>query len=249
MADHRQLPHVRDYQLVHALTLLSRAAPTDKVLWGHVASVAKKHRQRMPFELLAGAAVAVPDSRGIAAVIAAAHRELRPDQQAVLAAFSGQTPSEQARRDLWNLYSQAYSKAQLRRAASRAASIHELLNIVRPGLTNGIGAGMEMLPQVSDDLDTLYRAFAEGGEFAEATGRGGYGYNEYAMETTRKARDAAKRVAGRLDELSPYRNSFSKAPGVLDELGPALAELASEITDIRQRLDGLAEDFGAAGPG
>jgi hypothetical protein len=108
---------------------------------------------------------------------------------------------------------------------------------------------MEMLPQVSDDLDTLYRAFAEGGEFAEATGRGSYGYNEYAMETTRKARDAAKRVASRLDELSPYRNSFSKAPGVLDELGPALAELASEITGIRQRLDGLAEDFGAAGPG
>lgn len=244
------LPHVRDYQLVHALTLLSRAAPTDKVLWGHVASVAKKHRHRMPFELLAGAAVAVPDSRGIAAVIAEAHRELRPAQRAVVAAFSGKTPSEQARRELWNLYSQAYSnlpEAQLRRAASRAASIQELLSIVRPGLTNGIGAGMEMLPLVSDDLDTLFRAFAEGGEFAEATGRGGYGYNEYAMETTRKARDAAKRVVGRLDELSPYRNSFSKAPGVLDELGPALTELASEITDIRQRLDELAEDFGAAG--
>ncbi|GAA1029116.1 hypothetical protein GCM10009565_58710 [Amycolatopsis albidoflavus] len=244
------LPHVRDYQLVHALTLLSRAAPTDKVLWGHVASVAKKHRQRMPFELLAGAAVAVPDSRGIAAVIAEAHRELRPDQQAVLVAFSGETPTEQARRDLWNLYSQAYSnlpEAQLRRAASRIASIQELLNIVRPGLTNGIGAGMEMLPLVSDDLDTLYRAFAEGGEFAEATGRGGHGYNEYAMETTRRARDAARRVTGRLDELSPYRNSFRKAPGVLDELGPALRELASEITDIRQRLDELAEDFGAAG--
>jgi hypothetical protein len=246
------LPHVRDYQLVHALTLLSRAAPADQVLWGHVADVAKKHRQRMPFELLAGAAVAVPDSRGIAAVIAAAHRELRPDQRAVLAAFSGTTPSEQARRDLWNLYSQAYSnlpEAQLRRAASRAASISELLNIVRPGLTNGIGAGMEVLPRVSDDLDTLYRAFAEGGEFADATGRGGYGYNEYAMETTRKAGEAAWRVAGKLDELSPYRNIFSMAPGVLDELGPALAELASEITDIRQRLDGLAEGFGAAGPG
>ena len=242
------LPHVRDYQLVHALTLLSRAAPNDQVVWTHVANVAKKHRQRMPFELLAGAAVAAPDSR----VIAAAHRELRPDQLAVLAAFSGKTPSEQARRDLWNLYSQAYSnlpEAQLRRAASRAASIFELLNIVRPGLTKGIGAGMEMLPRVSDDLDTLYRAFAEGGEFAEATSRGGYGYNEYAMETTRKAREAATRVASRLDELSPYRNSFSKAPGVLDELGPALAELASEITDIRQRLDGLTEDLGAAGPG
>lgn len=246
------LPHVRDYQLVHALTLLSRAAPTDRPLWTHVADVAKKHRQRMPFELLAGAAVAVPDSRGIAEVIAAAHDELRPDQHAVLAAFRGKTPTEQARRDLWNLYSQAYSnlpEAQLRRAASRAASILDLLNIVRPGLTKGVAAGMDMLPRVSDDLATLYSALAEGGELAEATSRGGYGYNEYAMETTRKAREAAKRIVSRLDGLSPYRDSFSRAPGVLDELGPALSELAVEITDIRQRLDGLAEGFGAAGPG
>jgi trypsin-like peptidase len=245
------LPHVRDYQLVHALTLLSRAAPTDHALWTHVANVAKKHRQRMPFELLAGAAVAVPDSRGIAEVIAAAHRALRPDQLAVLAAFSGKSPTVQARRDLWNLYSQAYSnlpEAQLRRAASRAATILELLDIVRPGLTKGVVAGMEMLPLVSDDLDTLYNAFAEGGEFTEATSGGDYGYNEYAMQTAQEAREAARRVVRQLDQLSPYRTSFSRAPGVLDELGPALAELASEIADIRQRLDGLTEDFGAAGP-
>jgi len=42
-----------------------------------------------------------------------------------------------------------------------------------------------MLPLVSDDLDTLYGAFAEGGEFDEATSRGDYGYNEYAMQTAR----------------------------------------------------------------
>ncbi|WIX92501.1 hypothetical protein [Amycolatopsis sp. DG1A-15b] len=244
------LPHVRDYQLVHALTLLSRAAPTDEVLWGRVATVAKKHRQRMPFELLAGAAVAVPDSRGIAAVIAEAHRELRPDQQAVLVAFSGETPSEQARRDLWNHYSQAYSnlpEAQLRRAASRAASIQELLNIVRPGLTDGIAAGMDMLRLVSSDLDRLYSSFDDGGEFTEAVGRGDYGHNEDAKETARKGYATARRVMDHLDQLSAYRDSFSRAPGILDELGPALRELASEITDIRQRLDELAEDFGAAG--
>jgi FAD/FMN-containing dehydrogenase len=244
------LPHVRDYQLVHALTLLSRAAPTDKVLWGHVADVAKKHRQRMPFELLAGTAVAVPDSRGIAAVIAEAHRELRPDQQAVLVAFSGESPSEQARRDLWNLYSQAYSNlpdAQLRRAASRAASIQDLLNVVRAGLINGINAGMDMLPGVSDDLDALYSALAQGREFVETLGRGGHEYNEYAMATASRAREATDRIRGRLSELSSYGESFRRAPGVLDELGPALRELASEITDIRQRLDGLAEGFGASG--
>lgn len=246
------LPHVREYQLVHALTLLSRAAPTDTVVWGHVADVATKHRQRMPFELLAGAAVAVPDSRGLAVVIAAAHRELRPDQRAVLAAFSGATPSEQVRRDLWNLYSQAYSnlpEAQLSRAASRAASIHELLEIVRPGLTEGVAAGMDMISLVSRDLDTLHNAFADGGEFDEGIGDGGYGYNEYAMETTRKARQAASSILSCLDQLSPHRRSFDMAPGILDELGAALAQLASEISDIRLRLDGLAEDFGAAGPG
>lgn len=234
------LPYVRDYQLIHALTLLSRAAPTDLALWTHVANVAKKHRQRIPFELLAGAAIAVPDSRGIAEVIAAAYRELRPNQQAVLAAFRGKIPTEQARRDLWDLYSQAYSnlpEAQLRRAASKAASILELLSIVQPGLAEGIDAGLEILPLVSRNLDTLYTTLANSEELAE--------YNEYVMHNTREANRTARRITDLLDGLSSHRSSFRRAFGVFDELGSALEELSSEITDVHQRLDGLAEDFGA----
>jgi hypothetical protein len=78
----------------------------------------------MPFELLAGTAVAVPDAQGIALATQAAHHDLRPDQRAVLSASTGEITTEQARQELWSLYTQAYSnlpEAQLRRAASRAA--------------------------------------------------------------------------------------------------------------------------------
>jgi len=246
------LPYVRDYQLVHALTLLSRAAPTDHDLWAHVAEVATRHRQRMSFELLAGAAVGAPDSRGIAEVITTAHRELRPDQRAVVAAFTGHATTEQARRDLWNFYTQAYShlpEAQLRRAASRAAGVAELLEAVRPGLTEGVILGMEKLPVVSGHLSTLYNAFAAGLDIAAATADHREGaYYEAAMNTTSQAREAANSATAILDELASYRDSFHRGSAVLDELGAALAELTVEIIDIRHRLDGLADDFGESTP-
>ncbi len=248
----RLLPYVRDYQLVHALTLLSRAAPTDHDLWAHVIAVATRHRRRMPFDLLAGAAVAAPDSRGIAKVIATAHRILRPDQRAVVSAFTGNATTEQARRDLWNFYSQAYSnlpEAQLRRAASRAAGVAELLEVVRPGLSTADISGMEMLPIVSGHLSTLHGAFAEGSDIAAAiAGRHEDAYYEAAMNTAYKAREAADSAVYVLDELASYRDSFERGPAILDELGAALTALTAEITDIRHRLDGLADDFGESRP-
>jgi hypothetical protein len=236
------LPYVRDYQLVHALTVLSRAAPTDQQLWTHVTDVAKKHRQRLTFELLAGAAVAVPDSRGLAMVIDRAHEDLRPDQRAVVSAFTGTTPTEQARRDLWNFYSQAHSnlpEAQLRRAAGRAASILDLLETVRPGLTAGVGAGIDMLAVLSKHIDTLDQVFGETGELAEAVGSG----YDYATAATSKARSEIQSASSIFNDLSAHSGSFKEAPGVLDQLGAELTELGSEITEIRNHLDYLAEEF------
>jgi hypothetical protein len=189
----------------------------------------------------------VPDSRGLAAVIDSVHEDLRPDQRAVVAAFSGTTPTEQARRDLWSFYSQAYSnlpEAQLRRAAGRVASILELVATVRPGLTDGVVNGMEMLPLISQNIETLDHVFGEGGELDEAIGSG-YGYNELGMGATHKARKAIQSAHGALDALSVHGSSFSRAPGVLEQLGVELMELGHEITEIRNHLDGLTEEFGA----
>lgn len=246
------LPYVRDYQLLHALTLLGRAVPTDRDIWDRVGEVAAKHRRRMPFELLAGAAVAVPDARGIAIATQAAHHDLRPDQCAVLLAFAGEITTEQARQELWSLYTQAYSnlpEVQLRRAASRAATITDLLGSIQPDLMQGVVAGMEFLPLVYRNLSTLYDAFVEGGDIrAAAAGRSEHFYYESAMEATRTARSAAENAAAVLGDFAGYRSSFDLAPAVFDELGAALRELTLEVTDIRHRLDSLAEDFGENSP-
>lgn len=242
------LPYVRDYQLVHALTLLGRAASTNDPIWEQVGEVASKYRRRMPFGLLAGVAVAVPDARGIAIATRAAHPNLRLDQRAVLSAFTGEITTEQARRELWSLYTQTYSnlpEAQLRRAASRIASIADLLGSVQPGLMQGVLAGMEYLPIVSGHLSTLYGAFAEGADIAAAP----VGYNEHlyyeaAMASSYQAREAVDKAVSALANLEGYRHSFNLAPAIFDELGAALRELTIEISDIRHRLDGLAEGFG-----
>jgi hypothetical protein len=69
--------------------------------------------------------------------------------------------------------------------------------------------------------------------------------NEYAMGATHNAHKVVKRAADLLHELSAHHKSFNKAPSVLEQLGAELMGLGCEVTEIRNHLDDLAEEFGA----
>ncbi|NUT48131.1 MAG: hypothetical protein HOV94_12600 [Saccharothrix sp.] len=228
------LPHARDYQVVHALTLLSRAAPADPDLWSRVAAIVARHRHLLPFELLAGAAIAVPDPRGITAAVKASHKQLRPDQEVVLSAIAGEIAPEQARRELWSLYLHAYSRlpdAGLRRAAARAAGIAELLDTFVPALTTAVDTGMEVLPRVSSNLHDLYEGFDLGYRHS----------GEHIAHQAGEVGGLVRETLSLLEDMAEHRKVFDTSLGSLEELFGLLRSLADEVAESRARLKDVAD--------
>ncbi|MEU4445456.1 trypsin-like peptidase domain-containing protein [Actinosynnema sp. NPDC050801] len=226
------LPHVREYQAVHALVLLSRAAPMDVEVWSWVATAVAKHKHVLPFDLLAGAAIAAPDPRGIIDALKASHEKLRPDQKVVLSAIAGEVVPEEARRHLWSLYLQAYSSlpdAGLRRAANRAAGVTEILALFAPELTNAVDTGIEVLPLVSETLRQLYKA-------ATQLNEGYYDSGEHVAHRVNKVHGLVHEVLEHLNELTVHRRVFDSSLRPLDELSALLHELVNEVAESRARL-------------
>ncbi|XVV00182.1 hypothetical protein ACQPW3_22280 [Actinosynnema sp. CA-248983] len=121
----KTLPRARDYQIVHALTMLGRAAPADQNLWAKVGTTMATYKHIFDWELLVGVAVAVPDPSGIITAVQVVHGPPRRDQSEILAAIRGEVTTDHALRRLWQLYLQAHSRLPVagRRAAVRAAEI------------------------------------------------------------------------------------------------------------------------------
>jgi hypothetical protein len=239
------LPRARGYQIVHALTTLGRAAPTDPKLWAEVTTTMATYRHIFDWELLVGVAVAVPDPSSLITVVQTVHGTPRRDQSEILAAVRGEATTDDALRRLWQLYLQAHSRlpvAGLRRAAARAAEIAKLLEEFQPALADAIAVGADTLPVVAARLGTLHDIVDRLSDLDTRD-------EQHHVHDVEAARKIAYQLLSFLDTVSAHAPAFSSSLAPLGQLTDALRDLADEVDASRRRLREVADRISRGRPG